>query len=242
MMWELTKDYRLRWMDFDRYGRIHPAVVLDIFQDIATLQANDVGIGHDEMLEKGVFWAVARMKYEVLREPVQGSVVSASTWPHSPSHFSFMRDYLMADEDGAALIKATSEWVLIDAENRELASVKDAIDLTDFETLEKRAFAKKPRKIKTFPIEGSPRRIVVPAYSDIDLNGHMNNARYAYFAVDTMGDEGDRAIRSFQIDYRVEALEGEELRLYERDDEDTVTIVGMNPEGKISFTCAMEVR
>ena len=43
---EMELDYRLRWLDFDRYGRLQPVTVLDICQDMATLQAEDMGIGH----------------------------------------------------------------------------------------------------------------------------------------------------------------------------------------------------
>ena len=109
----LSLDYRLRWMDFDRYGRIKPFAVLDLFQDVATLQADNQGIGYEDMLAKGVFWVVIRSKFEIVRQPERHSTVTVRTWPHSPSRFSFLRDFSMRDEEGALLIKATSEWVFM---------------------------------------------------------------------------------------------------------------------------------
>ena len=57
----MDRDYRLRWMDFDQYGRLQPFALLDMCQDVATLQAEEMGIGHDEMLARGVFaeWQLA---------------------------------------------------------------------------------------------------------------------------------------------------------------------------------------
>ena len=46
----LEKDYRLRTGDFDRYRRLHPTAVLDLFQDIGGLQAEMMGIGYDCLL------------------------------------------------------------------------------------------------------------------------------------------------------------------------------------------------
>ena len=118
-------DYRLRWMDFDRYGRIQPFAVLDIFQDLATVQAEDMGIGRDDMMAKGVFWAVVRSKFEIVKPPSHYQVVTARTWPHTMSSFSFMRDFSIRDEAGDLLIKASSEWVLMDIESRKFVKVTD---------------------------------------------------------------------------------------------------------------------
>ena len=80
MAMEMSLDYRLRWLDFDRYGRMRPEAILDMFQDVATLQADSMGIGFDDVLAHGVFWAVVRMKYEVLRDPKHYQVLTARTW------------------------------------------------------------------------------------------------------------------------------------------------------------------
>ena len=113
-------DYRLRWMDFDQYGRLQPSSALDIFQDAATIQAEDMGIGRDSMVSRGVFWAVVRIKLEIVKPPAQCQVVTVRTWPHTPTRFSFLRDFTMRDASGDLLVKATSEWVLMDIESLKL--------------------------------------------------------------------------------------------------------------------------
>ncbi|MBO4352237.1 MAG: acyl-CoA thioesterase, partial [Eggerthellaceae bacterium] len=158
----MERDYRLRWMDFDRYGRMQPAAILDIFQDLAIAHAESLGIGRAAMLERGVVWVVIRMKLEMLGEPRPDSVVSVRTWPHSLSKFSFIRDFLMRDEDGAELVKATQEWVLMNFETRRFAPARDVYKgPDDFD--EARAFERKPRKIADFEAEGAPAFVVVPA-------------------------------------------------------------------------------
>lgn len=236
----LELDYRLRWMDFDRYGRIQPAALLDIFQDVATVQAIDMGIGRDDLLPQGVFWAVVRSKFEIVKAPSHYQVVTVRTWPHTPTRFSFLRDFAMRDGAGDVLVKATSEWVLMDIESRKFASVKDHLDTSD-DYDEARAFDRKPRKIADFEEGNRPVLTVVPSCIDIDVNGHVNNARYANYAVEALDLEEGRAIKSFQIDYRHEAMAGVPLAMHTFDEGASVRLKGINPSGDVAFACAIEL-
>lgn len=236
----MDRDYRLRWMDFDQYGRMQPASVLDIFQDIATMQAEDMGIGRDDMLKDGVFWAVVRSKFEIVRAPSHFQVVTVRTWPHSPTRFSFMRDYSMCDEEGNLLIKATNEWVLMDVETRKFASVKDYYQgRDDFD--EARSFERKPRKIPDFEEGNCPVCTIVPAYSDIDVNGHVNNAIYANYVINALNPGENGTMKSFQIDYRHEALPGVPLAMHTLVEEGRVLSKGVNPDGQIAFASLIEL-
>lgn len=110
---------------------------------------------------------------------------------------------------------------------------------TDF--CEDRAFERKPRKVAAF--EGDPRltRTIVPAYSDIDQNGHVNNAKYAGFVVDALDPGAEGEIRTFQIDYRHEVLPGVPLEMQLLVQDGRVLAKGINPDGEIAFACDMEL-
>ena len=241
MALEMTLDYRLRWMDFDRYGRLQPAAVLDIFQDLATFHAESLSIGHDEMLAAGVFWAVVRTKIQVLREPQRFQVVRVRTWPHSLSRFSFLRDFTMHDEEGNLLVKASQEWVLMDAQTRKFASAKDYYTgPTDFS--EDRAFEKKARKAPDFKEGNRPARQIVPSYTDIDINGHVNNAMYANFVVNALDPGAQGAIGTMQIDYRYEVHPGEPLTVLTLVEDDHILSKGLAADGTTAFASVIELR
>lgn len=236
----LELDYRLRWMDFDQHGRIQPAPLLDIFQDVATVQANDMGIGRDEMTKHGVFWAVVRSKLEIVRAPSHFQVVTVRTWPHTPTRFSFLRDFSMRDAEGELLVKATSEWVLMDIETRKFVSILDYIRGYD-DLDEARAFERKPRKVPHFEEGNQPVYTIVPSFSDIDLNGHVNNAMYANYVVDALNLGADGAMKTFQIDYRHEVLPGVPLAVHTLVEEGRILSQGVNPDGQIAFASLIEL-
>ena len=240
MALELTLDYRMRLMDFDRYGHVQPWALLDLFQDVATEHANMLRIGRNDMLPQGVFWAVIRTKYEVVRFPDYHQPVKAHTWPHSLSRFSFIRDFSLLDEADDLLVKATSEWVLMDIETRKFVSAKDYYaGPSDF--LEDRSFPKKPRKVPGFD-EGNRRVLTVtPSFCDIDVNGHVNNAMYAKYVVNAFEPDGASAIKSFQIDYRQEAKLGEPLTVHSLVEDGRVLAKGLREDGEISFASIIEL-
>ena len=233
----LEKGYELRLCDFDRYGRIQPAAILDILQEIATLQAANIGVGLEDMQAMGVLWMIVRMKYEIVREPQMHERVIARTWPHSLTRFSFLRDFSVKDEDGELLIKASSEWVIVDAQTHKFASIADYYHGSlDFE--EDRAFDTKLKKLWPLPDDDIEPHIRIPGYTDVDLNGHVNNSRYANYIIDALSPGPEGHIKSFQIEYRKEALEGQPLAIRTQEMEDgSIMTKGSNDEGETVFSC-----
>lgn len=241
MALELNRNYQTRWMDFDRHGRIQPYALLDLFQDMATLHAEIMGIGRDDMVPKGVFWAVVRSKFEILHDPKHFQTLHVRTWPHSASRFSFIRDFEVRDDADELLVKASTEWVLMDLETRKFASVLDYYNgPTDFS--EDRAFEGKMRKIKKFDEGNMPVYTVVPGYSDIDVNEHVNNAVYANYVVDALKPTREGGIRTFQIDYRHEVLPDSPLQIHTLVEDGHVLSQGVREDGNIAFASAIELR
>ena len=239
MALELTRDYQLRWMDFDRYGRMRPTAILDIFQDLAMLHAEEIDIGQDFVIERGVLWVVIRSKLELVAQPEHFQVVRVRTWPHSLTSFSFMRDFTMHDEQGRLLAKASQEWVLMDARTRKFASAKGIYE-GEVDFCEDRVFEKKARKTPAFEEGNRPIKLMTPSFTDIDPNGHVNNAMYANFVENAL-EPGDRRIwKTIQIDYRYEALPGQTFSLHTLVEDARVLFKGVSEEGTMLFAAMLE--
>lgn len=236
---EMSRDYPLRTRDFDRNRRIKPSSILDLFQEIAQVQADSMDIGSDDMAAQGVFWAVVRQKFEVLGQPHMGEAVTARTWPYTSSRFAFQRDYQLRDAAGGLLVKATSEWVLMNREKRAFEPLAGHFD-ESITFSEERNFPKKARKIRDFDAEGLTAFRTTPGESTVDLNGHVNNACYADFVTDAlavlMPKKLDAVVKTYQVDYRHEVLAGEPLSLYAIEPEPgIVRVKGENEAGEVAF-------
>lgn len=66
------------------------------------------------------------------------------------------------------------------------------------------------------------------AYSQVDINGHMNNAKYLDCMDDVLGKEylASHALKTLEVEFKSEIKYGASVRLEYTIDEDFVTMIG----------------
>ena len=234
-----SNDYTLRANDFDKYDHILPSSVLSIFQDAAGRHGEEIGVGFNDMLERNYLWVIVRVKYEVKKAPKRYQKVTIKTWPFEPKRFSYRREYLIIDESGETLIIGSSEWVIIDSVKRSLVSAPNLYNVNG-EYYEEMLIDKKIGKVPDFEAEGAP-HTVTPAFTELDLNNHVNNTKYANYVLDAINPQENDVVKSFQIDYRKEVLQGSPLEIFYKRQEDGILAKGLNTEGDIMFACKLEM-
>ncbi|MBP5617647.1 MAG: hypothetical protein J6X61_00670 [Clostridia bacterium] len=234
-VWE--EPFRLRTNDFDPRLQWKPSAVLDLFQSAAGVHADSLCAGYRDMLSQGLLWVLVRVKYEVIATPPLYSRVIVRTWPLAPGGMSCRRDYLVTDEAGGELLRGTSDWVFLDAATRKLAPPHNVYP-PDATYLTERALSGRVARVPDFEGEG-PLLTVIPGFSEEDMNGHVNNTRYADFALNALSPAENERIAAFQIDFRREVLPGEPLTLSCRREDGRALVRGEGGEGECRFACAV---
>ncbi len=233
-----TQTFPLRTCDFDRYSRLLPSAVLDIFQEVAGAHANRLGIGFDEMLKKDLMWVITKVKFEILKNPQTHTSVKVVTWPLSPSRVTLQREYEIYSEDGELLIRGSSEWVFMHSVLRKFMPATDAYPPIDF--LTKKSFEGKFSKIPKCDFDENF-VLVKPQFCDIDLNGHVNNTKYANFVLNELEPAENEEICAMQIDYHREVKCGDKLRLFLKREENSVLAKGEN-QTETLFSCKIDFK
>lgn len=222
--------------DVDGRDQCRPSALLGHLQEAATLAAEDGGFGRDRLLkEYNAFWMLARMWYRLDRPLHWGEMLTVRTWHRGGKSASMYRDFdlLVGDEPVG---EAVSMWVLADLESRKLLRLGEipALEGTDGGGLCKSmtlARLRLPREM-----ELTERRRM--RYSDTDVNGHVNNTRYADFACDALNMERlpeDVFVQSMQLGYTAECRPGETLVLLTAGDGEEYFVKGMDDNGKDRF-------
>jgi acyl-ACP thioesterase len=223
----------LRTGDFDRYLRITPAAVLDLFQEVAGAHAEELGIGFDDSLKKGLLWVLTKVRFEIVKQPKIHSKVKVVTWPLAPSKITLRRDYEIYSLDGELLIKGASEWVFIDSINRKIMPAGNAYPEINF--IEKKSIEGK--FVKARMLEGKAQSFdIVARYSNIDMNSHVNNTQYATFVLDAVNPTENDVIKSVMIDYHKEVTCDSHLNIIYCREEKMLTAKGECCE-EIMFNC-----
>ncbi|MDR2796399.1 MAG: acyl-ACP thioesterase [Spirochaetaceae bacterium] len=199
-------------VDTDRY--IKPSVLFDFFQSLTTEHGEDLGVGLDVMLSKGQGWILLRFSVLIERRPRFGDRLTISTWPQGFDRLLCMRNYDVLDDSGALLARACSSWLVLDIEKRR--PLRPAALATPMPLNEGRIF-----------LEGGARSLAkhdglvktaerTSLYSDIDFNGHVNNARYIQWIQDALPKDFIKNAVKLRIDinYVNEVVLGETVEIY----------------------------
>ena len=195
----------------DCFGRCKPSGLLRFAQDAAGQHCVELGTDWDTMAAKNYFWAVIRQRMEVSRLPMEGEMVTVKTWPMPTTRVAYPRATEGFDQEGNSLFKVISLWVIVDMESRTMILPgKSGVDVagTSFGTE-----LKAPGGLPAGQWTQETLRSV--SFCDLDMNGHMNNARYLDWLYDLRpaAFHKDHPLKAVTICYNTEALEGQQLRL-----------------------------
>ena len=206
-----TTRYFVSTLHSDCFGQCKPSALLRFAQDAAGEHCVLLGTDWNSMAKHRYFWAVVRQRMEITRLPKDGETVTVKTWPMPTTRVAYPRATEGFDEAGNSLFKIISLWVIMDMDTRAMVLPgKSGIDVpgTSFGTE-----LKAPGGLPAF--EGSEDMHRTVTFSDLDVNGHMNNTRYLDWICDLLpaAFHKDHPMKAVSICYMSEALEGQSLRL-----------------------------
>lgn len=204
------EEIHLRAKDVDLYRRLRTSELFRLLQEASIRHTEQLGMGRDKTLDKGILWVLTQQRCEIRRMPEYDEHIVLKSWPGRNMHLLFPRHYSMETAAGEPLLKASAIWCLVDAKSRKVVfPEKYGVQIDGAETGEE---IELPRPIRRLDCTET-RDFTVP-YSYVDLNGHMNNARYFDLAEDSIpAAAAGEKLRLVCAEYSNEAHLGEQLRL-----------------------------
>ena len=137
--------------------------------------------------------------------------------------------------DGTPLVTGISSWLLVDPAAHRIIPTKQFDLRKPVETQKTHDCLKYGKIAVPEQLDACYERTIL--YSDIDGNGHVNNARYGAFMADAIPESlRGAAFTDFRLNYAKEAKLGETLRVFRHIDEGAkkMTVVGRT-DGGTSF-------
>ena len=209
------KQYNIRSYECDRNNNLRILTLMNIFQDMADNDAARLNFGLAFCIANGMTWVGSNYALEIDRLPKMHENITIETWPSAKNKLSAYRDFEVFGEDGKPIIRASSQWVMLNLEKRRPVSVIDA--LPQYQPLEERAVATDFPKIGEITDGDSQFKFRV-RFDDIDLNKHINNAVYILWVTEAVEPEFRLAHNPARIDinFRKEGYMGEKIMVITR--------------------------
>ena len=205
-----VQQYVIRSYECDRNNNLRILTLLNIFQDMADNDAMKHGFGLEFCISNGMTWVGSNYELEIDRLPKMHEKITIQTWPSGKDKFFAYRDFEVFGEDGTQIIRATSQWLLIDLERKRPLSVQER--LAFHHPLEIRAIQTDFPKIDEIKECDTTFKFRV-RFDDIDLNKHINNAVYILWATEAVDSEFRLAHNpaKIRINFRKEGYMGEKI-------------------------------
>ena len=195
----------------DCFGRMKLSLLLGCVQDVAGAHSAILGVNKMEYNGHALFWAVTRHRVQITRLPKARDRITLETWPCPTTRVAYPRACVAYDEDGNELFRTVSLWVLMDMEDRSMVLPGKSGILVNGITRGPELVP--PPSVPPLTSENTTVRTV--NYTELDVNGHMNNTQYLNWVDDLQSSDFHRTHtpREFIICYLNEAREGQQVQL-----------------------------
>ena len=232
-----TERLTLRSKDVDMFRRLRTSELFKLLQEASIRHTEELGMGRDRTLDKGILWVLLMQRAEIARMPEYDEQIVLRSWPGKTMHLLFPRFYSLETEAGEELVKASALWGLVDEKSRKAVfPERYGIEIAGSETGKEIDLPGPIRKLAC----DREKRFKVP-YSFVDLNGHMNNTRYFDLAEDCVGAAaGGKLLKEIRTEYVNEARFGEELTLRWNGADGTVFLSGESSKPVFRMTLRYE--
>ena len=199
---------------------------MDLAQELANVHAQVLGFGYDDLMRTRTAWVLSRMHIHFGTHPRWRQNVTLSTWHKGLDRLFYLRDFQMTDNAGNVLVSATTSWLVIDIDTRRLCRNAEILDAGTacMENAIDRPCGKVQVPAGVTETKAGEHKV---SYSDVDMNGHTNNARYLMWAMDVL-DYGFAVspVKDVKINFNSETRPGEIVELYRADADGKVYIEG----------------
>lgn len=205
----LDHSFTVSSCDMDIWGYLKPTSILNICQESAYMHSSRVGFGFDHLAELNLAWVLSRVHVEIERLPRWREEIELRTWHKRQSGIFALRDYIFYDAEQRAIIKVTTSWIIINIATRRISRVDRVFGADDSLRLvsyNQDALEQEAQRIE-MPQEQLPLGEHRVVYSDMDLNHHVNNAKYLEWACDNspLQMSSHHKLKRFSLNFNHEA-------------------------------------
>ena len=240
-MIKYTKDLTIQCYETDASWRLKPASFMNLAQEAAGNHAVYLGFGYDDLIVSNTAWILSRVHVDFIDTPKWREDITLTTWHKGLNRLFFLRDFVLTDRNGRERVKATTSWLVLDLATRRLVRdpklMEEGTVCTDNAIETPADKVHMPKDVESVHVMDH-----TVAYSDVDMNGHANNAMYMQWAMDAVDYDiaSSRGVREFTINFNHEIKPGSIVSLFKTRVEDGECL-HVFVEGKVEDQSAFTV-
>ncbi len=203
------QEYKINSVNINANKELGLVGLLEILQDVASEHAENLGVGYDSMQEKGAFWVLIRKKLKMKKFPKWRDSITIKTWILPAKKLYRIREFEIYDKK-CRIGSCSMTWLVLDRKTRKPKVIDESeysyVARTDYSldfTANKVTVPDKLNIQKKFEVN----------ISDLDVNNHVNNTKYAQWILDSIPLELHKkySIIEYEIKFLNETFIGDKI-------------------------------
>jgi len=227
---ENTYPFAIKSYHTNMYAELSLHQLFLYFQECAWANAQANGFGYDFVEGNQAIWVLNRVLLKIQKYPKWEAKIHIRTWPSGHETMQAYRDFQVKIGEGV-VGQAISSWLVLDKNTRRPRKI-DELGFSNNNYLSERALSQNPDKI-IFPEKSNFVVARKVHYSDIDVNGHVNNATYVRWATDALFQNHKKQAIEFEINYIRELVLNDEFSVFMAEDAQNTYVEIRNNTGKV---------
>lgn len=189
-------------------GAVRNSGIIDVLQDTSDLHLMNHPVLAPMFRETDSVMFLTNRQVDIIRRPGYGERIHTKTWTYELNRMYGFRNTVIIGEDGEMCVKSIAGGAFMDLKNgRPMRVSADLIDrVKRYDRLDMEYL---PRKISLPDAPPDSSCEVFVRHCDIDMNMHVNNARYLDIT-DELFDDRSRAVR-LRVEYKTPLKRGDKV-------------------------------
>jgi len=208
--------------------------ILEAFQEVATIQFENMGFGIRNRNEDTPAVIILDSKVNIKRVPKWNETITVRTWCNELNRIYCYRNFEILDEQQNVIVTGLNKLVLLDLTSRKIKRIDEKVK-QDIELNDKFLYDNNIKSIEIPEGEGTE-TIQIIRNKDIDINGHVNNVSFVEIALNALSREQYKNLDKMNLDvsYKKECKNQQKLRCIVHENNNEYVIVIKDTEEDIT--------
>lgn len=202
--------FKIKSYESDFNGKMSLNACFLFLQESAWQNALENGFGYEYLENENAMWVLTRVLVQIEKWPKWKDEIIVKTWPRVAEGLFAMRDYQIFLEE-ANIANISSSWLVLDKQSKRPRRISD-FDFGTNEYISDKAINKPLVKLGLSPemLNVDQRKVYS---SDLDVNGHVNNATYVKWIMDSYWNKEAEYLKEFEINFIGELMLNDEFEI-----------------------------
>lgn len=224
----------------NQYGQASISSLFNILIEAAWAHAQVMDWGYDSLKSNNLIWVLSRMYFQVEKYPAWQDQITLSTWSAGTDGIYAYREYVVKNEKGEVLLRASSAWLILDMETRKIFRLSEFRD-----TFPKRIDANACRNPKRIKPDVHPDGLNYSPvwFSELDINKHFNSVKYVERVLDDFGIDflNNHEPAELEVNYLKEGTAGDRIAVTRTQSDENEYLNCLVRESDGADLCVMRV-